>query len=130
MNNAKIDDVGEFIQSHSKILAFGGKTKTAFQASTEIAVLDLSERKINTIPEEIGLLIGLKVLKLNNNNINALPAEIRKLANLRRFELTGNNFTVFPLEIVHLPKLEVLDFVSNSITILPAGINLYNVVYN
>jgi glycolate oxidase FAD binding subunit len=43
MNNAKIDDAGEFIQSHSKILAFGGKTKTALQASTEIAVLDLSE---------------------------------------------------------------------------------------
>ena len=43
MNNAKIDEIGEFIQSHSQILAFGGKTKTALQASTEIAVLDISD---------------------------------------------------------------------------------------
>ena len=43
MNNGQIEELGEFIQSHSQILAYSGKTKTALMAPTEIATLDMSE---------------------------------------------------------------------------------------
>jgi glycolate oxidase FAD binding subunit len=43
MNNSHIEEIGEFIRSHSQILAYGGKTKNALKAPTEIATLDLSE---------------------------------------------------------------------------------------
>ena len=43
MNNGHNEEIGEFIQSHSQILAYSGKTKTALMAPTEIATLDMSE---------------------------------------------------------------------------------------
>lgn len=43
MNNGQNEGLGEFIQSHSQILAYGGKTKTALKAPSEIAALDMSE---------------------------------------------------------------------------------------
>ena len=43
MNNGHNEEIGEFIQSHSQILAYSGKTKTALKAPTGIAKLDMSE---------------------------------------------------------------------------------------
>jgi glycolate oxidase FAD binding subunit len=43
MNNGHIEEISEFIHSHSQILAYSSKTKTALQAPKEIAILDMSE---------------------------------------------------------------------------------------
>ena len=43
MNNVHNQEICEFIQSHSKLLAYSGKTKTALKAPPEITVLDMSE---------------------------------------------------------------------------------------
>jgi len=56
----------------------------------EISNLDLSDKKLKTLPEDISRLKKLEHLDLSNNNIKTLPNSISKLELLSFLILSGN----------------------------------------
>ncbi len=61
--------------------------------------LDLSYKKISTLPAEIVQLTNLTGLDLSSNQISTLPAEIGQLTNLYYLRLDGNPLERPPIEI-------------------------------
>lgn len=89
--------------------------------------LDLSNRDINELPDEIGKLTKLKSLNLSYNSLIAIPASIGKLENLEEIFLTKNCLEIIPDEFGKLQKLKILDLSNNKITNIPKSIsNLSN----
>ncbi|WP_405717822.1 leucine-rich repeat domain-containing protein [Streptomyces sp. NBC_01537] len=98
----------------------------------ETTELDLSDRKLRRLPqqlyafrnlrvlslagndaigsldERIGELTALEELNLAKTRLTALPEAIGRLNNLRVLDISGNNFTALPGQLGDLPRLEVL----------------------
>lgn len=90
------------------------------QATVDESIeLDLSDKRIATLPTEIGQLTNLKILDLSNNRLTSLPAEIGKLTNLTHFYLYGNRLTELTSEIRKLTQLEEVDLRGNLLPIPP-----------
>ena len=84
--------------------------------------LDLSHKKITSIPPEIVILIYLHYLHLNNNQLTTIPPEIGNLENLETLDLHRNQLTTIPKEIGNLANLESLRLRNNQLTTLPQKI--------
>lgn len=84
--------------------------------------LDLSNKDITEIPEEIGELTSLKKLNLSYNNIIGIPDSICNLKNLEELYLLRNKLTKLPVAFGQLRKLKVLDVSYNPIVKLPMQI--------
>ncbi|WP_013320928.1 COR domain-containing protein [Gloeothece verrucosa] len=84
--------------------------------------LDLSFKKLETLPPEIGKLTALRYLDLRNNKLTTLPSEIGKLINLTSLNLTDNQLTALPPEIGKLSNLSRLHLSYNKLTSLPPEI--------
>ena len=87
-----------------------------------VCVLDLSNQKINKLPQNIASLKNLKEIYLNNNNMHEFPAEILQLKHLVRIDMQNNLITKLPENISNLTNLEILNLANNSLTSLPEGI--------
>ena len=72
--------------------------------------LNLSEKKLTTLPKEIGNLNDLTELYLNYNQLTALPAEFRNLTHLTALYLGRNPLTSPPPEIVEQGAQAVLAY--------------------
>ena len=72
--------------------------------------LDLSENKINFLPNTITKLLNLQTLKLNScYSLIELPRDIIKLVNLRQLDIAScSNLTHMPLGLGCLNSLEIL----------------------
>jgi len=81
--------------------------------------LDLSNRDIQELPNEIGKLTGLEHLNLCFNRIQTLPPEIGNLKNLKTLLLSRNEIVSLPPEIGNLKRLNLLDLSHNRILELP-----------
>lgn len=90
--------------------------------------LDLSNKGLTKIPEDIFSNKAITKLNVSNNNLEgAIQGEVRFLRNLKELNLSNNNLTGVPAEIGQLSKLEILDLSNNKITGLPNEIaNLQN----
>lgn len=84
--------------------------------------LDLSNRDIAELPEEIGELTDLKVLILSYNSIEMLPSSIGYLVNLEELRLHKNKLSELPEEIGKLKKLQLIDLSNNYFTTFPEKI--------
>ncbi|MDO6518097.1 leucine-rich repeat domain-containing protein [Zobellia uliginosa] len=106
--------------------------------------LEINNKKLTTIPPEIGQLISLKRLLLINMQIESLPKEIGQLRNLKLLQaqlalsdlpkeigqlnnletlyLYGNFLSNLPAEIGQLTNLKSLDLGGNLLTSLPTEI--------
>lgn len=84
--------------------------------------LDLSNKGIIELPEQIGTLTWLKSLDLSYNEIEEIPDSICNLKNLESLFLLRNKITRLPLEIRRLSKLKKLDISYNPLVKLPQGI--------
>ncbi|HON18068.1 MAG TPA: leucine-rich repeat domain-containing protein [Salinivirgaceae bacterium] len=84
--------------------------------------LDLSNREIREIPNEVGELIDLEHLDLSYNYIERIPPEIGKLTNLKSLLLLKNEIRQIPPEIGNLKNLVLLDISHNRFTDLPPTI--------
>lgn len=84
-----------------------------------VETLDLSNKGITEIPEEIGALTHLKSLDISYNQITVLPASLGKLKKLEKLFLLRNRISVIPNEIGNLSKLKVIDLSYNPIKLLP-----------
>lgn len=110
--------------------------RKALKHHDEVEILDLSFKKLTSLPGEINRFKNLKVLKLNGNRIKELPATISELEylevifynkneldsfpsnltsikSLRRLHISKNNLGSVPQEITHLENLKVLDLSFN-----------------
>lgn len=67
--------------------------------------LDLSRKRLESLPSEIGKLTRLKILDLSYNQITIIPDTIAELINLRRLALSRNQITVIPDVIAELTNL-------------------------
>ena len=91
--------------------------KTAILNSNN--VLDLSGKKLQSLPSEIGDLINLTELNLSNNSLASLPPDIGRLTNLTILSLSNNKLTSLPAEIGNLEKLIELFINQNNLTRFP-----------
>jgi internalin A len=63
------------------------------------------------------------ILDLSNKNLSELPQDITKLKNLIQINLSKNNLTVFPNELLSMDKLIVINLSNNKIAQVPTAIN-------
>ena len=81
--------------------------------------LDLSYKRLTSLPPEIAKLTHLRKLDLSINQLTSLPLEISELENLEILDLRSNQLRVLPGEISKLGKLKELDLRINRLTGLP-----------
>lgn len=105
----------------TEILQFIEKTKLEKTES-----LDLSNKDIIELPQEIGELVWLKHLNLSYNNIAELPASMCNLVNLESLLLTRNKISRLPIGIGNFQKLLVIDLSYNPIVKISKEIGLLN----
>ncbi len=86
---------------------------------SKVTTLDLSNKGLETLPEEIGKLTSLCVLRLTNNRLKILPKAIGKLVNLSTLDLSENLLEVLPTSLKKLVKLQRLYLQQNKLTALP-----------
>ena len=114
-----------FLMPKMVVLVFEreGYEPLRLEVDRNIKELLLSDKKIKTLPIEIGELTNLTAFSLSRNKITQLPAEISKLINLTSLILYSNELTEFPAEITKLTNLISLILYSNQLTTLPNEIN-------
>lgn len=84
--------------------------------------LDLSNRGITELPNEIGELTWITSIDISYNNIRELPASIIQLQNLKTLLLVRNNISRLPNGIGQLKNLRTLDVSYNPLVKLPKEI--------
>ncbi len=85
--------------------------------------LDLSYRKLKSLPPEIGKLTNLQKLELQNNQLSSLPPELGQLTNLTDLYLYNNQLSSLPPELGQLTNLEWLNLQNNQLSSLPVEIS-------
>lgn len=85
--------------------------------------VDLSNRGVFHLPEEIGQLTGLRALYLYNSHLSYLPESFKELASLEALDLGINKFAKLPGGILLLQNLRSLLLYSNQLIELPESIN-------
>lgn len=84
--------------------------------------LDLSSKRLTSLPPEIAELKNLTRLDISANQLSLLPPEIAELKNLTKLNVSGNKLTSMPPEITKLKNLTTLNISSNRLTSLPSEI--------
>jgi len=110
------------IEATHRILDFVNPKRTKNNGETMLDLLDLSNLRISSLPEEIFDLIDrmtnrLTKVNLSGNYLNTLPLRLPK--NLITLEITNNVFENFPEQIRSLKRLEKLDVSMNFLKSLP-----------
>lgn len=90
--------------------------------SPDMTSLDLSGRKLTSLPAEVTRLTNLTDLNLRGNQLTSVPAEIMGLASLTSLNLSSNQLTSLPAEITRLTNLNSLYLSFNQLTRLPAEV--------
>ncbi|XP_018432018.1 PREDICTED: leucine-rich repeat and calponin homology domain-containing protein 3 [Nanorana parkeri] len=86
--------------------------------SLPLKVLIASNNKLDSLPEEIGLLRHLTELDVSCNEVQTIPTQIGKLESLRDLNIRRNLLLQLPEEIADLPLVR-LDFSCNKVTSIP-----------
>jgi hypothetical protein len=81
--------------------------------------LNLSGKKITTLPPEFFQLTNLRELHLVGNQLTTLPPEIGQLTRLIKLDLWGNKLTTLPQEICQLTEIKRLWLDHNPLTSPP-----------
>jgi Leucine-rich repeat (LRR) protein len=84
--------------------------------------LDLSSNELESLPDEICLLINLKKLKLEGNRITRLPNSFPALYKLEKLYLNNNELTELPLDMANMVNLKILRLHHNRLFWLPNDI--------
>jgi len=103
----KKTDITQFLQSIDK---------------TNTHELDLSNKDIEEIPDDIGRITSLKKLNLSYNSIKIIPESICELKNLEELLLLRNDISKLPPSFGNLDKLKILDVSYNPLVKLPNDI--------
>jgi internalin A len=126
-----------------KDTASNSGTTASTKSSTNVKVLDLSNKGLTTVNSDIYSQTSTTDLILSNNNIRTLPSqmgkmtnvvtfkidhnildgsligEIRQMSKLKQLDVSYNKMTGMPAEIGQLDNLETLNYSYNNISGLP-----------
>jgi Leucine-rich repeat (LRR) protein len=86
------------------------------------AVTDENKR-ISSLPNEIGVFTNLLTLNMPSNKLTNLPNSLGRLENLRNLNLANNQLASIPTQIGNLAKLQSLNLRDNQLTSLPIEID-------
>ncbi|OJJ23427.1 hypothetical protein BKI52_03440 [marine bacterium AO1-C] len=118
------EDVRERLQRHPFFCARYGFEKTFLQ---DLAVLNLTYRNLDALPQEAFSCPNLHALLLYNNNFTELPQEISWFSKLDILILEENQLTDLPESLASLEYLTTLFIGMNNLKTIPAVIyNLKN----
>lgn len=99
----------------------------AFQSPMKVIGLDLSNKNLNELSNNISLFHFLLFFNLSDNQIQRLPESIGELKNLQVLVLSRNQLVTLPDSFQHITDLQILSLEENQLTILPSPIsNLTN----
>src|ERR1700678_1014357 len=84
-----------------------------------IRVLNVSYRKLQIVPKELGQLASLQILYLNNNQLQTIPKELGQLASLQELDLSNNQLHTIPKELGQLASLQILYLSNNQLQTIP-----------
>ena len=112
---------------HSKTLNLSNKDLATLPDNigtlTQLEKLDLSNNRLTTLPESISNLTQLTQLFLSFNRFISLPESIGNLTQLTRLEINNNDdLTSLPESIGNLTRLEELNLSGNQLTSIPERI--------
>ncbi len=85
----------------------------------QVTKLNLSNKNLKTIPNNLYQYTNLEKLDLSKNRITSIPKDILKLRKLRTLDLSFNQIKVLHSSIFKLPKLRILNLHGNQIEHLP-----------
>lgn len=91
-----------------------------------IRFLDLEYNELETLPDNIGKMVGLKILKLAYNNLRHLPETIGKLSALEILTLKNNILLRLPETMSRLSLLSELDLSNNLLAAFPKSLGDLN----
>ncbi len=92
------------------------------EALQEITQLNMNEKQLKCLPEEIRQLVNLEHLFLAHNQLTTLPGVFGNLMELKGLYLCNNQFSDFPIETLNLTNLTSLSLAHNQLTTLPDSI--------
>jgi Leucine-rich repeat (LRR) protein len=84
--------------------------------------VNISDNRLNEVPDEIGALNSITSLDARNNNIQTLHNGVGNLINLETLYLDSNKITDIPASIENLKNLKFLGLYDNELTSLPPQI--------
>ena len=95
----------------------------AFQGTTGLLVLDLSDNKLAGLPKALKSLSGLQTLDISNDLVTNLDKDtLSQLPSLWRLQMNGNMLSSISGSIFHhLASLQILDLSRNRIERVEAG---------
>jgi len=102
----------------------GSESLSSFmmQLSHSLSELNLAKSALTVLPDEIGLLTGLKRLYLANNQLKRLPVQMGNLRALEYLDLSNNHLKALPDMFEGLARLQYLYLQYNRLQDLPCGI--------
>ena len=102
----------------------------ALSQPDSVFALDLSRKKLKTVPEELKKLPNLQWLKLDRNNFKEIPYWIGDLISLQYLDLSNNNLVELPVSIGKLENIYYIGLNRNRIETLPHEIgNMKNLQF-
>lgn len=105
------------------VIIFGALMLSACQQKPVDNRLDLSNQKLEKVPDYVFELNDLEELDISNNQITGnLPAEIRNLKSLKVLNANNNLMTGIPAEIGQLPSLQIFNINNNLLAGIPKEI--------
>ena len=75
--------------------------------------LEISKTTLNSIPNEIGALVGLSTVLLHSNAIVSVSSELGKLKSITHLDLSNNSIKSLPNELKNLVELKALNLSGN-----------------
>ena len=75
--------------------------------------LDLSDKGLSTIPQDVYQLTDLEILVLSNNKLSSIDPKISNLTKLQFLDVSGNQLTGLPQSISQINNLNVLNVSGN-----------------
>jgi len=107
----------------NKLSGFPEKILQDLQKSTRVMEflqeLNLSYNRFTKLPEEMYLLINMRVLKLQHNQICELSSGLCSFYRLEELYIDHNNIEYLPWNLHKLKQLKILHIQSNKITYIP-----------
>lgn len=98
--------------------------KQHYEVARKTGTLNLSKRKLDEFPQQLGSLVGqLRTLDLSDNKFTHLPLEIGLFALLKQLNVSGNRLVELPDALGELVKLEILNASVNQISALPLSLS-------
>ena len=91
----------------------------------QLTRINISQRGLTALPENIGALQNLQSLDCSENQLPALPESLAALHNLRELNCAANQLQAMPESIGKLYNLQALDCAGNQLQALPESLESY-----